>query len=487
MPMETQEKSPFRRAIQATIASLLLTTSIMSRVSAQTPSVPVAQLPSPVLASYIYGYAPVAFAATRAIFTAVPDATTHVGFAPINQLARVNALANPNSRLVVRPNADTLYTQAWLDLSFEPMILHLPDTRGRYYLMEMLDAYTNVFASLGARTTGTSQGDYAIIGPNWKGTLPASIAGVVQAPTNAVWLIGRTLVRGQSDLANAVAVTNQYQLMPLTAYPNFLITGNYNPPVNVPVTPPNLDFVAFPPDNSQGLAKPEFFDVLLATSLQNPPPLEQEPLAGLLVGEGALLKSLVTPGVRQQAITAFIVEDQKTGTTVNGWTTHLQNVGNYGSHYLTRGWAAHFGLGTNIPADAVYYHAASDANNNALDGTNNYVIHFAPNQVPPVNGFWSVTVYGDDGFLVENPIKRYSIGSESGLVSNADGSIDILLQSTPPTTLQSNWLPTPDPATAPSSSFNLTLRLFWPDQTVVDGAYTPPVIQPAAAGQLVAK
>src|SRR5262249_652410 len=158
---------------------------------------------------YIYGYAPVTLEAIRALLTAVPDATTAPGSAPINQFARQDKLADPSERLIVHPNADTLYTTAWLDLAAEPIILHVPNTNARYYLIAMLDAYSNEFASVGSRTTGNSEGNFAIAGPHWKGELPQGLSGVIRAPTNTVWLIGRTLVHGQEDLSAALTVTTK--------------------------------------------------------------------------------------------------------------------------------------------------------------------------------------------------------------------------------------------------------------------------------------
>jgi hypothetical protein len=469
-----------RRVIVPMIVSLLLTTAITSPVRAQT--CPTAPTQSPILCSYIYGYAPIAIEATRSVATAVSDASTE-GFAPVNQLARSTHLPTAADKLIVRPNADVLATQAWLDLSFEPMILHLPDSGGRYYLVPMLDAYSNVFKSLGSRTTGTGAGDYAIVGPNWQGRLPSTLAGVVHAPTNMVWILGRTLVHNQADLANAVAVTSQWQLMPLTAYPQFLLTGSYIPPVNVPITPPNPRFALPPIGSGPGFSSPDFFDELLKVSLKNPPPPQQEPLAAVLVGEGVLLQSLVTQDVESQAIAAFTGENN-TEQQVNGWRFNLQG-GNFGDNYLLRGTIARFGIGQNIPADAVYLHTSSDINNSPLDGSKAYVIHFTPDQVPQVNGYWSITVYGPLGFLIPNPIGRHSRGSESGLVSNADGSIDILLQSTAPTTLQSNWLPTPPtPVGGKPFQFNLTMRLYEPGDAILNGTYTPPTVTPVAAAQL---
>jgi hypothetical protein len=170
----------------------------------QSPSVPVAQPPLELLQDYIYGYAGVALDATRALATAVPDATTVPGRAPVNQFAYRSALATPSDTFIVRPNADTLYTTAWLDLEREPIILHVPDSGGRYYLIPMLDAYSNAFASIGSRTTGSRAGNYAIVGPLWQDFVPRDVTSVIRAPTNTVWLLGRTLVKGPADLPDGV-------------------------------------------------------------------------------------------------------------------------------------------------------------------------------------------------------------------------------------------------------------------------------------------
>jgi hypothetical protein len=425
-----------------------------------------------ILNDYIYGYAPVALEATRALLTAVPNATTAPGFAPINQFARQEKLADPNENLIVRPNADTLYTTAWLDLSSEPIILHVPDTSGRYYLIPMLDAYSNEFDSVGSRTPGNGEGNFAIVGPRWRGELPQGLSRVIHAPTNTVWLIGRTLVRGPADLSAALAVTTKYQLIPLSAYPEFLATGNYAPPTNVPVVPPSQDFKGFPVTSSPGFSKPEFFDILAGYAIQNPAPHDQEPLASLLVLDGFAHQDQLTPDILNQAHDAFVAA--LASKPQNGWLENL-SVGDYGNNYALRGAVALFGLGANLPADAVYANAFNDINGNALDGNNHYVIHFPSGQTPSVNGFWSVTVYDTNGFLVTNPIQRYSAGSETGLVPNADGSLDILLQSTPPSSMQSNWLPTP------AAPFTLTLRLYWPGPAILNGSWTIPGVNPANA------
>lgn len=465
----------FRFPFPAMIVGLTLTGSAVMVTNAQTPPMPDIRTPD-ILQSYIYGYAPVAMEATRAIETAVPDALVSPGRAPVNQFGRSESLATPNSRLVIRPNADMLYTSAWLDLAGQPLILHVPDTTGRYYLIPLYDAYSNEFASVGSRTTGNSEGNYAIIGPHWRGTLPNGLSGVLRAPTNTVWALGRTLVRGAADLPAAVAVTTQYQLVPLSDYAGFIATGVYTPPTGVPVVAPNPNFVGFPVTASPGFSMPEYFSVLGEYFLRNLPPPQELRQAVPLALYGLANQNLLTPTTVAQADADFITELQSTAANKNGWSVNL-NGGTYGTNYLLRAAVARFGLGANIPADAVYASMAKAADGGPLVGTNAYVMHFEPGQTPPVNGFWSLTVYDQAGVLVPNPINRYDVGSETGLVPNADGSIDIFLQNAPPTATQANWLPTP------AAPFNLTLRFFWPAKSVLDGTYEiPPVTQVVAAG-----
>jgi hypothetical protein len=443
----------------------------LSALQAQSAPDPAA---SSILNDYIYGYSPMAMFATLALETAVPDNTSVPGLAPINQFGYRTKPADPSERVIIRPNADTLYASAWLDLSREPMILHVPDTAGRYYLMPMLDAYSNEFASIGQRTTGTGAGNFAIVGPDWNRPLSEPVSGVVHAPTNTVWIIGRTLVRGQADLPAAVAVTKQFLLVPFSAYPDFLRTGSYTPPTAVPVTPPNPDFKGLPVTSSPVFSKPEFFDFLAAYSLRNPPPRNQIGQASRLVQDGFVHQLQLNPNVVAQARQAFAAEALSTGTKENGWTLNLK-AGSYDEDYLLRAAVTQFGFGANVAADAIYPSAMTDIAGNPLVGTNRYVIHFPPGRTPPAHGFWSITVYGQDGFLVTNPIQRYGVGSETGLTPNPDGSLDIFIQNAPPATLQSNWLP------APIGPFELTMRLFWPDQSALDGVWMPPPITVVAA------
>lgn len=453
------------------LAFLTAVAMVPAGLHSQTPTCPAESPSGPysIQSDYIYGYPAVALEATRAIQTAVSD-NSQSGQAPINQFALQTALSTPADHLVIRPNADTLYSTAWLDLANEPIILHVPDMAGRYYLMPMLDAYSNEFASIGSRTTGEKEGDYAVVGPRWQGTLPQNLAGIIHAPTNTVWLIGRTLADGPSDVNAAVTMAKQYALVPLSAYSQFLETGTFIPPVGVPFSAPSDDFNSFPVTNSPGFSEPKFFDVLARYAIENPPPPNQFVQATASVGSGLLNQGQMNDSVQNQAVAEMTCELRRTATVENGWSFHL-NIGTYATNYLLRAAVAQYGLGANIPADAVYLNAGADSTGTQFNGTNSYVIHFAPGQIPPENGFWSITVYGSDGFLVDNPINRYVVGSETGLQTNPDGSVDIFLQSAPPNALLSNWLP------IPSDIFSLTLRIFWPKKAVLDQTWIPPTIQ----------
>ncbi len=423
-----------------------------------------------VLVAYIYGYAPVAIEATQRIQTAVPDANSVPGEAPINQFAYIKTLATPDAKTVIRPNADTIYTTAWLDLRAQPMVISLPTVPNRYYVMPLYDAYTNQFFSFGPRTTGSAAGDYLIAGPGWSGTVPQGITAVVRAPTPTVWVIGRTLVRGPDDLPDAVFITSQYQFIPLSSYGT-----SYTPPTHVPFQPPDPDFVASPVTDAPGFQSPAFFGVMQPFIVANPPPMNQWPLVASFQPVFAHPDAL-TPRIVKLAQTAMGLAIEAASTTVNGWSFSL-DLGSYGENYLLRAAVARYGLGANGKDDAIYASCSTDATGNSLDGSNAYTIRFPAGQQPPVNGFWSITVYDQDGFLVANPINRYAVGSETGLVPDGDGSLTIQLRSTapPPQIPQANWLPVPD------GPFSLTLRMYWPEAPILAGSYVIPAVQAAVA------
>jgi len=392
--------------------------------------------------------------------------------APVNRIANLQTFPDAAFKDVVRANVDTLYSSAWLDLAKEPIVLSVPDTKGRYYLMPMVDAWTNVFASPGKRTTGTKPGNFAIVGPSWQGTLPAGVQEL-KSPTEMVWMLGRIQTNGPSDYTAVHAIQKQFRLTPLSAFgkPYTPQPGSVDP--NVDMTTPPIEQVA-------KMDAATFFGRLATLMKTNPPPAADAPAltklakVGLIPGQDFDLTRLdpaVARGltnVVQTALSKLEEAAKTTGAPVNGWRVPPANLANYGTDYGTRAVVALIGLGANLTADAIYPSAYVDAADKPLSGTNRYVLHFDKGQTPPTNAFWSLTMYNADSFFVANPINRYAISSWMPVKYNKDGSLDIYVQKdSPGKTKQSNWLPAAD------GEFSITMRNYWPKPEALDGTWKP--------------
>ncbi|MGN6647011.1 MAG: DUF1254 domain-containing protein [Cytophaga sp.] len=402
-----------------------------------------------------------------------PDSSSKT-YAPVNAFRHMSAFPDASFRNVVRPNADTYYSSAMLDLTEEPVVLSLPNTNGRYYMMPMLDAYTNVFSSPGTRTTGNGKGDFLITGPDWSGAVPAGMKQIA-APTNLVWIIGRTQVNSKVDGDKVVIPLQQkYKLVPLSAWGT-----EYKAPAGirdatVPAGDPNAVV--------KSMSAEEYF-TYANQLLQKYPAgeVDKETLKRFaVVGVGAgLTFDINTFGAAKDAVTnlpeeiidEFHKQIKATTGLVNGWAVH-RGLGAYGTDYLKRAFVAYMGLGANLPEDAMYPSCAVDADGNELNGANNYVLHFDKGQTPPVNAFWSLTMYSPEGYLVDNALNRYTLGDRSNLKKNADGSVDLYIQhDSPGKEKESNWLP------APAGEFNLLLRLYWPKPEMIEDKWTPPAVE----------
>jgi hypothetical protein len=425
--------------------------------------------------AYIYGYPLVLMDQTRRVMTNVASPEAN-GRAPINQFAYVMKFPTPEMKDVVQPNVDTLYSIAWLDLSDGPIVLHLPDTNGRYYLMEILSGWTNVFASLGSRTTGTCEGNFAIVGPNWSGEIPEGMREI-KSPTNMVWIIGRTKTDGPSDYKAVNAIQKQYRLTPLRSWGK-----SYTPPTGMRVNS-QIDMKTSPAEQVAAMDAQTFFNRLALLLKDNPPSEEDSRMVAKLARIGIVpgepfefgkLDATTRRGLERGDRFAREKIDPRsmdTGTEVNGWKIGLK-YGDYGTDYMTRATVAKAGLGANLAKDAVYPFTDVDAEGKRLNGSNRYILHFDRDQLPPVNAFWSLTMYDDHYFLVDNPINRYALSSWMQFKCNEDGSLDLYIQrESPGKDLESNWLP------APRGEFYLTMRLYWPKQEVLDGAWTPPPVK----------
>lgn len=424
--------------------------------------------------AYIYGYPLVLMNVTKDVATAVP--APQLAKAPANQFAHLPTFPDASFTDLVSPNVDTLYSIAWLDLTLDPIVLSVPDTQGRYYLMPMLDAWTNVFASPGKRTTGTGEGDFVIVGPDWMGVIPDGLR-VIQAPTTMVWIIGRTQTNGHADYAAVHAIQTKYQLTPLRLWGR-----PYTPLPDSPVNP-MVDPETPPIEQVNNMDAANFFGWMAALMKHNPPAAADAEMArklaaiGIVPGQDFEIYGLSEAGIRglERSVQAAQEQIAAAGTHLqavsrNNWLI-ANDLGSYGTNYLHRAGVAWVRLGANLPQDAIYPMTRVDWDGNPLSGNHCYVIHFDANQLPPVQDFWSLTLYNERQCFVENPLDRYALGDRDPLVFHSDGSLDLYLQvASPGAEQEPNWLP------SPSGSFNLIMRLYYPKPEALEGTWAPPPV-----------
>jgi hypothetical protein len=418
------------------------------------------------LQAYVYGFPVVEMYRVRYRHVSDPNNPERT---PLNRLRHARRLRDHTATAVVSPNNDTLYSSAWLDLAREPVVLSLPDAGGRYFSFQLIDAYTNNFAHLGKRSSGTDQGDFAVVGPGWKGTLPEGLRRI-DAPTNVVWLLGRTLADGEDDLPAVHALQDRYALVPLSAW------GKKEPP-------PPAGEVLPPADPSDPLG---FFAVLNVALRENPPPAREAALVGLLarIGVGTdqvfaagRLDPATARGLRRAVETGrrLVAADLDAAAPVNGWRYPPREVGRFGHDYLGRATVAAGLLAALSAEEAVYPTAFTDGEGRPLHGSHRYIFRLEKGQAPPVDAFWSLTLYRlPERLFAANPLKRYAVGDRTrGLKYGADGSLEIAIQHDPPgKDREANWLP------APEGPFCLTLRGFLPRKEMRDGTWrAPPVMR----------
>ncbi|TCL76084.1 DUF1254 domain-containing protein [Rhizobium sp. BK251] len=433
--------------------------------------------------AYVYGYPLVTMEMTRRVVTNVVEP---VGTkAPMGQLIKLREYPNAKFRDVTAPNADTLYTTAFFDVGEEPWVVSLPAMGDRYALFPFLDGWTTVFQVPGKRTTGTGAQKYAITGPGWEGELPE---GVVQykSPTSMVWLLGRIYCTGTPEDYKAVhALQDEVKLVPLSAYGK-----EWKPPKGK--VDPAIDTKTAVRDQVNRMDAVEYFTLLSELLKTNPPSQADMPTVerfadiGIVPGN-AFDKSRFDPSfvkrVPQVAFDRIMLHYKRSDgdmKDVNGWG-FTTKTGIYGTDYLQRALVTAIGLGANRPQDAVYPVSTQyegEMIKRAYDGSEKYVLKFDKGMLPPVGGFWSLTMYDEHYFFVDNPINRYSISERQDLKTNADGSVDLLIQNeSPGKDKESNWLP------APKGKFVLMMRLYWPnesDPSLLDGTWSIPPVQKAS-------
>lgn len=432
--------------------------------------------------AYVYFYPLVTMDLTRRQLTnGGPEASPVQG--PMNTFVNIGAYPTADMKVVVRPNFDTLYSSAWLDLTKEPVIVSVPDTGGRYYLLPMLDMWTDVFASPGWRTTGTQAANFLVAPPGWTGSVPEGVTRI-DSPTPYVWIIGRTKTDGPADYDAVHKIQAALKVTSLSQWgkPAQPVTAAFDPSVDMK-TPPKAQVDTMP--------AAKYFAYAADILKQQPPHLTDQPIVarmrriGLVAGKSFDLAA-ADPTVRKalegapedaQALMAWKVKTL--ARIVNGWSMNTDTMGVYGNYYLKRAIIAQFGLGANLPEDAIYPLNLADETGQPLNGASNYTIHFDKGAAPPVDAFWSITLYDQQGYQVANGLNRFAVSSWMPFKYNPDGSLDLYFRNeSPGTDREANWLP------APNGAFNLTMRLYAPKSDALTGKWNPPPVtkeaQPAA-------
>lgn len=426
--------------------------------------------------AYIYLYPLVLMETTRRQSTNI-EAGKVIGRAPVNEFCHVRMYPPADFKDVVRPNFDTLYSVAWLDLSSEPVVVTIPDTKGRYYLLPMLDMWSDVFAVPGWRTSGTQAQKVAVVPPGWDGKLPEGVERV-NAPTKYVWIIGRTKTDGPDDYATVHELQDGMTLQLLSQFGK---SGSAKPfkadPAIDMKTPPMVQVDRM--TGAQYFAAAAEILKIQAPHLSDWSMIARMARLGFHVGQsfdGSRADAAVQAAIEKAPAAAMKLLKEKiclVGHTVNGWQVNTSSMGVYGNFYLQRAIVALIGLGANQPEDAIYPLNVADSDGKPLDAANKYVLHFGPNELPPVDAFWSLTMYDAEGFACANSIDRFAISSWMPLAKNADGSLDLYIQhENPGGAKEANWLPAPS-----SGLMGVTMRLYAPRATVLNGDWVPPVIK----------
>lgn len=428
--------------------------------------------------AYIYGYPLITFDMVRKQQTNV--ATPDAEHAPMGQMIKMRSYPAVDNHCCAAPNADTLYTMVWLDVSIEPWVFSIPDMGERYYIMPMLDGFSEVFHVAGRSTTGGKAQTYAITGPGWSGALPEGVTQV-KSPTGMVWVLGRIYCTGTPEDYKAVhLLQDKFSVVPLSSYGKLytalpgVVDANFDMKTGVRNQVDSLDIDAC-------------FNYLANLMKTNPPTAQDAPIVarmaeiGLVPGQDfdpsklGFIDREVMKTVPKLALVKML-EHLKKQKTTNGWLYFTAGVGNFGTDYLLRGMANALGPGWNRPQDAVYPLSEKDADGDAYNGAEHkYVIHFDKGRTPPVKAFWSLTLYDTEFFFIPNSIDRYDLSQRDTFVTNPDGSVDLHIQAeSPGKARETNWLP------APKGKFNLVMRLYWPTQSppsILDGTWTPPPVK----------
>jgi hypothetical protein len=470
-----------RRALSAGVFGLTATAILSGRTQATESKISDELLDRvdfwTALEAYTFAYPLVTMEYTRRVMTNVAEAKGTR--APMGQIGRLRAYPDASFTDVTAPNADTLYTYAFFDVTKEPYVVSVPDMNDRYALFPMLSGWTDVFDVPGKRTSGTKAQTFAITGPNWSGTLPDGVTEYT-SPTGMVWLLGRIYCTGtKEDYAEVHKIQDAISLVPLSAYGT-----DYKPPAGT--VDATVDMKTAVRDQVNALTAVEYFTLFCELMKTNPPAAADAPMIekmaaiGIVPGQDfddSKLDVALQGRVPQIAFASIMLHFKDSGgdiTDINGWA-YTTKTGLYGTNYIQRALITAIGLGANRPQDAIYPTSTKSASgliHRAYDGSEKYVLTFQKDQLPPANGFWSITMYNAKYFFVDNPLNRYSISARQNLKANPDGSVDIYIQNeSPGKDKDPNWLP------APKGKFILMMRLYWPKEgnpSILDGSWVIP-------------
>ena len=406
--------------------------------------------------AYVYAFPLVLMDATR--ISATNTESVVPGKAPINQFMHGAGTVNARFKTVVTPNVDTVYTQVWLELGTEPMIFTMP-AADRFFNVQLLDAWTNTVDVL------TRPGVYAFTCADWQGELPEGVTRV-DFPTKMAWFIARCLLLGEDDLANVKAIQAGMDIRPLSAF----VSGEEYVPAQGAYSAEN-DFV--PVNQVFAMGPAAFFARANELMLANPPAAADaevlERIAAVNVGPGMTFDmSVMTGDIAEQWRTMLtglrpklIASGSRFNVAMGQWSYFGRPIGDFGTEYSYRAMIALGGLGANTLDVAMYTKTNKDESGESMTGAHVYQIHFGT--MPPVlgNGFWSITAYGSDDFLIDNPLNRYAINDRSDFELNEDGSLDIIVSAAEPEKA-GNWLPVNE------DEFHLYMRIYTPDMEAIE-------------------
>ena len=432
--------------------------------------------------AYVYLYPLITMDITRKQLT-----NTDKGFGrgPMNVFHNVPAYPPASDKSVVRTNYDTLYSITYLDLLKEPVVVSVPDTAGRFYILPMLDMWTDVFASAGSRTTGTQAASFLVTPPGWRPELRDRFIDElklpkntqrIDAPTPYVWIIGRTKTDGPTDYEAVRKIQAGFNVTPLSDW------GKTPRPVEFKVDP-SVDMKTPPREQVDTMPVGRFFAYAAELMGQQPPHITDQPILAQMKKLGiepgkpfdiTKVDPIIAKGLDTAPEAGQKLMDWKLPTiarVVNGWSMNTDTMGVYGNYYLKRAIVTRLGLGANLPEDAIYPLNLADETGKPLDGSNKYTIHFDKGSTPPVNAFWSITMYDPEGNAYRNNLDRQAVSSWMPFVFNADGSLDVYFQNeNPGKNKDANWLP------SPKGGFNLTMRMYSPKAEALTGRWNPPPI-----------